>query len=45
MTAHVHRRPIRATLASEPAFGVLYVRYHAFVRRALRKHYVDPSEP
>jgi RNA polymerase sigma-70 factor, ECF subfamily len=44
MTANVHRRGIRASLESEPALEVLYVRYHAFVRRALREHYVDPSE-
>src|SRR5262245_20660924 len=44
MTANVHQRGIRAAVESEPALDVLYVRYHEFVRRALRKHYVDPSE-
>ncbi|HET6585775.1 MAG TPA: sigma-70 family RNA polymerase sigma factor, partial [Nannocystaceae bacterium] len=31
-------------LASEPDLEALYVRYHRFVRGALRRHYVDPRE-
>jgi RNA polymerase sigma factor (sigma-70 family) len=44
MTANVHRRGVRAAVESEPALEVLYVRYSEFVRRALRKHYVDAGE-
>jgi RNA polymerase sigma factor (sigma-70 family) len=44
MTAKVHRRGLHAALESEPAPDVLYLRYRDFVRRALRRHYVDPSE-
>jgi hypothetical protein len=44
MTANAHRGELRAAAESERALERLYVRYHDFVRRALRKHYVDGSE-
>jgi RNA polymerase sigma-70 factor (ECF subfamily) len=44
MTVDATDRGDLAGIESEPNFDVLYGRYHEFVRAALRKHYIDPTE-
>ena len=44
MTAHVRPRGIDADDRAGADLELLYGQYHQFVRRALKKHYVDPNE-